>query len=655
MFDAREVNEMASPEHIRDYLCQRLSAEHLDKGKEYEIRGQGGLYVGKQGDKARKLGKPGEKQGGFGIVGAACYIKTGKFSASGEAFKECLKDAADFLGISDNGNGNGHKQQHKGNGVKPFSQPENTEKPKTPAPDIDWDNPTKAYSYTDEAGNELYQNCRYENDKAGNRLEKKDFRQRHKNASGRWDYSIKGIRRVPYRLHTLAAEPNLIFDCEGEKDAETLISFGFTATSTVEEALSEVASYCKGKGIVICEDNDKPGREKAAKKAEAYWKAGAGFVKILTFRNMPEKSDVTDWVRSDPRKNDVFEIQNNVIDTPEYSPLESLRVTFFHEPQPRRTVIEIDGQRALPSGNIGGLVAGIGVGKSNFIEMLASLALDADCEPFSGIKIHLDQHEKVVIVDTERTKDDCLDTLFRIWRRCGQKKDLLTPDKSAFRRLDLLTLTELEDLADRREKLLMILERPDIRLVLVDGLLDFIGNANDPVESGNFVSWLFTMAVKHDKAVFCTVHGNRNDLSGKGKGWLGDIMQRKSSCFLMLRRHSLDPDVKVITSDFENVKMRHGRDTDINKAMKWNDDFHAFRFIEYQQENAGKPSRGVVYCQCFEKKEKFLKNELASTYSEVGGVSIATAYRHIDKDTGVILKTEQIGNHVFYLLGNQSN
>lgn len=654
MLDAQKVKAAASPELIRDYLCQRLSATSEKKGKEWEIKGQGGLYVHTE---SGEISKPadGKRAGGKGIITAAMYVKTGKFLASGEVFKDCLKDAADFLGISDNGNGNGHKQQHKGNGVKPFSQPENSEKPKTPPPAIDFDRPTAAYSYTDEAGNELYQNCRYECDKAGNRLKEKDFRQRHKDASGKWIYATKGIRRVPYRLHTLAAEPNLIFDCEGEKDAETLVSMGLTATSSIEEALSEVASYCKGKGIVICEDNDKPGREKAAKKAEAYWKAGAGFVKILTFRDMPEKSDVTDWVHSDPGKNDVFEIQNKVTDTPEFSPLESLRVTFFHEPQPRRTVIEIDGQRALPSGNIGGLVAGIGVGKSNFIEIIASLALDADCEPFSGIKIHLDQQEKVVIVDTERTKDDCLDTLFRIWRRCGQKKDLLTPDKSAFKRLDLLTLTEVEHLADRREKLLMILERPDIRLVLIDGLLDFIGNANDPVESGNFISWLFTMAVKHDKAVFCTVHGNRNDLSGKGKGWLGDLMQRKSSCFLMLRRHSLDPDVKVITSDFENVKMRHGRDTDINKAMKWNDDFRAFRFIEYQQEDKSKPSKEECFQRCFTEKERMLKKDLVTTYSKMAGVAEKTAYKHIDQATGVLLRITKVGNSDFYELGNALN
>ena len=651
MLSAQKINEAASPENIRDYLCQRLSTSHEKKGNEWEIKGQGGLFVHAE---TGKISRPadGKGAGGAGILRAAIYAKIGKFTAGGEDFKDCLKDAADFLGISDNGNGNGQKQQQKGNGVKPFSQ---TEKPKTPAPNIDWANPTVAYSYTDEAGKELYQNCRYEFDKAGHRLDKKEFRQRHKDASGKWIYATKDIRRVPYQLHTLATEPNLIFDCEGEKDAETLISFGFTATSTVEEALSEVASYCKGKGIVVCEDNDKTGREKAAKKAEAYWKAGAGFVKIFTFRDMPEKSDVTDWVQSDPRKNDVFEIQKKVIDTPEYSPLESLRVTFFHEPQPRRTVIEIDGQRALPSGNIGGLVAGIGVGKSNFIEILASLALDTDCEPFSGIKIHLDQHEKVVIVDTERTKDDCLDTLHRIWRRCGQKKALLTPDKSAFRRLDLLTLTELEDLAERREKLLMILERPDIRLVLVDGLLDFIGNANDPIESGNFISWLFTMAVKHDKSIFSTIHGNRNDLTGKGKGWIGDVFQRKAGCFLMLRKHGADPNVKVITTNFDNVKMRYGRDTDINIAMRWNDEYHAFRCVEYQQEDGSKPTKEECFQRCFIEKDRMLKKDLVATYSKVKGVAEKTAYKHIDEATGVVLKIVHIGNSDFYELGNVVN
>jgi len=91
-------------------------------------------------------------------------------------------------------NGNSKSSQKFSSSQKP----EKSEKPVS----IDFEHPTKIYSYTDETGKELYQNCRYETDKLGNRLEKKTFRQRH-SIGGAWAYSLNGCRRVPYNFHKL--------------------------------------------------------------------------------------------------------------------------------------------------------------------------------------------------------------------------------------------------------------------------------------------------------------------------------------------------------------------------------------------------------------------------------------------------------------------
>src|SRR5436190_14770244 len=51
------------------------------------------------------------------------------------------------------------------------------------------------YRYTDETGQLLYENVRYE---------PKDFRQRHYDSKGNAIWSLNGVKRVPYRLKELA-------------------------------------------------------------------------------------------------------------------------------------------------------------------------------------------------------------------------------------------------------------------------------------------------------------------------------------------------------------------------------------------------------------------------------------------------------------------
>ena len=80
------------------------------------------------------------------------------------------------------------------------------------------------YDYTDEHGELLYQAVRYD---------PKDFRQRAPNPDGSWSWSIKGVKRVLYRLPEVlaaVAEGKAIYICEGEKDVEAARALGLVAT-----------------------------------------------------------------------------------------------------------------------------------------------------------------------------------------------------------------------------------------------------------------------------------------------------------------------------------------------------------------------------------------------------------------------------------------
>jgi len=608
-----EINNTTTSEEIAIYLATSLQTTYTKQGKEYEIKGQGGLYVNDD----RNISKPadGKTAGNFGILGAFIFAETGKWRSNGKEFKDILQKTANYVGYTLPTNGNRPQKN------KPAQRP------------INYNHPSEIYSYTDETGKELYQNCRYEGPKT--------FRQRQKNSQGEWNYTTKGLRKVPFHFKNLITEPE-IHDTEGEKDVLSLELLGVKAVSfniiPVDER-KEFSEYCKSKPAFVYEDNDKEGRVKAQERARFFWKSGCSLVKIIQFDEMPEKSDVSDWIQQEPIQHDIFELYARIQKTPEFSPLEDITIKLFHVPNPRKTIIRIDSQIILPEGNIAGLTAPIGRGKSHFIEILAALSIDNECEPDSKIEIDLKEHEKCILIDTERTKDDCYYAMQRIWRRIEQNQQLLTSDKQEFRQLKVVSVRGIERIG-RQERLLETMETPGLKLLLIDGALDFISNPNDIAQSSDFADWLFTKASQLNIAIFYTYHGNRNDSTGKGKGWLGAELQRLSTAFLKLDRHEHLPEVRVITTDFENAKVRHGRDTGINIAMTWEDELSAFRCIPFENGASSKPTTQELFYWCFVKSEKssLLKSEIVSLYMEISKYAQKTAYRHIEKAVGDCLE-----------------
>lgn len=152
-----------------------------------------------------------------------------------------------------------------------------------------------AYDYRDEQGRLLFQVCRYENPK--------DFRQRRQDASGNWSWKVRGTRSVLYRLPELIASPDeVVFLCEGEKDADALTKLGLTATTNPGGAAmggakfkAEHVELLRGRNVVILPDADDVGRDHA-KHVAAKLCGVAASVKILELAGLEPKGDVSDWL-----------------------------------------------------------------------------------------------------------------------------------------------------------------------------------------------------------------------------------------------------------------------------------------------------------------------------------------------------------------------
>jgi 5S rRNA maturation endonuclease (ribonuclease M5) len=152
------------------------------------------------------------------------------------------------------------------------------------------------YDYTDANGEFLFQVVRYE---------PKTFRQRRRvvrmdgtSAGISWEYNIKGISRVLYRLpKVVAAEQVLVV--EGEKDVENLEKLGFVATCNPGGACNHAGKWLKnytecleGKCVAILPDNDPPGQ----KHADVVTQAIRHRVKELRIVKVPVGKDASDWI-----------------------------------------------------------------------------------------------------------------------------------------------------------------------------------------------------------------------------------------------------------------------------------------------------------------------------------------------------------------------
>lgn len=150
---------------------------------------------------------------------------------------------------------------------------------------------TASYDYCDENGTVVYTVDRYEKEGA-----KKEFVQRTPEHEG----LDKDTPRMLYNLPAVIKSKE-VYIVEGEKDVETLRSFGIVATTNSGGASNSWDNdqnfRFSGKDVVVICDNDEPGK-KHGENLNAILKQIASSVKVLTISKLP-KGDVTDWVQKE--------------------------------------------------------------------------------------------------------------------------------------------------------------------------------------------------------------------------------------------------------------------------------------------------------------------------------------------------------------------
>jgi hypothetical protein len=264
------------------------------------------------------------------------------------------------------------------------------------------------YDYTDEAGDLLFQQVRFE---------PKNFRQRrrardddpHWLVRDGWVYSSKGVRQVPYRLPELVeavAEERIVFVVEGEKDVDRLMAAGAPATCNAGGAgkwPESLNAYFRDADVVVIADNDPqarnqktgelrfhedgrpvyPGQDHALAVC-ANLSEVARRVRYLDLKSVwpacPLKGDISDWLdagRTVEQLYDVIErapdwspeLQGPEAERPELPKFDYISLpSLVGKPVPQRDWVVLN---RIPNRNVTLLSGDGGVGKTLLAQQLA--------------------------------------------------------------------------------------------------------------------------------------------------------------------------------------------------------------------------------------------------------------------------------------------
>lgn len=164
-----------------------------------------------------------------------------------------------------------------------------------PPPPVQAKTITAIYEYFDADGTLSYENVRYH---------PKGFTQRRPDGNGGYIYNLQGVTRIPYRLPEIIQATKTpdaeIWLCEGEKDAESVRSLGFAASS-FKTWTDDFNQYVKSAHVVLFSDHDTAGQKQAADAANIL-SGNCLSVKVIGLFDgepLPKKNgkDISDYIQ----------------------------------------------------------------------------------------------------------------------------------------------------------------------------------------------------------------------------------------------------------------------------------------------------------------------------------------------------------------------
>jgi hypothetical protein len=350
------------------------------------------------------------------------------------------------------------------------------------------------YSYTDEAGEELFRIVRFD---------PKGFVA---------DRKLDGIRRVPFNLpQVIKAES--VWLVEGEKDALNISKLGLVGTTFsngIKSWKPEFAEFFKGKRVRLCLDQDEEGRAGIAPRIQDL-SGIASEVKVIELPGLDGsdgKKDVSDWIElQDAASNDDLRAQLEAIaeSSPVYGKGEEL-LTF------KKKASEIEEKpmvwlwkNSVPIAMLTLLSGNPSAGKTFIAVEIASRLSKG--RSFPGSPIAMKGSSIFITVESPEAE---------VWKprlvACGADLDRVIHVSGVYSKTEKFRLFNVQENLPALER--DIDNDPEIKLVIIDPLISFLDetvDTNNSIQVRQAMDSLAVFAAKKKIAVIILAHLNKDE------------------------------------------------------------------------------------------------------------------------------------------------
>lgn len=199
-------------------------------------------------------------------------------------------------------------------------------------------------------------------------------------------------------------------------------------------------------------------------------------------------------------------------------------------------ILSIQGSLIASPGNLVVLSGGSKTGKSYAAGAIISGNLVADPASIEtlGISIYPNQLEEgVVYINTELGPHDFHKYCKSIFRRANIKTDL-----DFFWAVDFCGMNPAELMENTFKLTNQVYEKHRVRLIVIDGVADFVGSVNNEEDCNEVISNLQGLARELDAVILLIIHNNpvTGKFETKARGHLGSQLERKCESFLEVKK-----------------------------------------------------------------------------------------------------------------------
>jgi 5S rRNA maturation endonuclease (ribonuclease M5) len=427
--------------------------------------------------------------------------------------------------------------------------------------------PEAVYPYQDAEGNVLYEICR---------MPKKVFRARQLDKNGKYIWNVKGVEPVLYNLpEVIKAHEVLIV--EGEKDVETARKLTGVATCNPFGAgkwRDSFSEYLKGKNVVIIADNDEPGVKHAASVAQSL-SGKAQSLKIIRFEDMPEGSDLTDFINQYPNMMEgaerlsimiegAAEVQDRNTNT---DPLRFINAAEWIDTEPEDVdPILID---TFDRGDKVVVIGSLKMKKTFFLDEMA-LCL-ASGRPF--LRWDNAKQRRIAIIQFEIQKHHKHKRI----KRLAKALDITPSDLED--RLHILNarglnITGVEGL----EKITPLIMEKNPDLIIIDPLYKLSMGVENAAEDAKIILNAFDVLVEKTGAAILYAHhdpkGSPGDRDIRDRGAGSNVIGRDYDACFTITAHATEPDAVIIETLLRNYAPQE------DFVIEWQGDDDGYKFVE---------------------------------------------------------------------------